>query len=136
VDHVIRRTALCWAVAVMALIAAGAGVSSLAGGMSDTSIGRMALAAGVLSAYTAAAGLVVTRRTERTRLRCLLWGGTVPILVGLLNAALVTPRAGLLAGLVSALPWLAGALLMVALGPFLPAIRLPSWARRPLHSRP
>jgi hypothetical protein len=117
-------------VGAVALLAAGAGVTSLAGGNFNTSMGRMALAAGALSVYTAAAALVATPRTERTRLRCLLWGGTVPILIGLINAALVAPQAGVLAGLVSALPWFAGALLVAAIGPWLPAFRVPGWARQ------
>lgn len=127
---VIELTVRAWVVAVLALVAAGAGMSSLAGGTSTTSPLRIGLAAGVLSAYAATAAVVVTSRMKRTRVRCLFWGGTIPVLVGLVNAALVIPRAGLLPGAISALPWLTGALLAWIVGPWLPTLRLPTWGRR------
>jgi hypothetical protein len=118
-------TLRAWGLAVLALLAASAGMSVLTASSSSTSVVRMDIAAAVLSIYAAAIGLVLTERAARTRLRCLLWGGTVPALVGLGTAALVAATAGAVAGLMALLPWLTGALAAWGLGPYLPELRLP-----------
>jgi len=119
----IKTTVRAWVVSAFALAAAGLGVAALAAGSPVTSLGRMALAAGVLAAYTAAVGIMVTSRAARSRRRCLLWGAAVPTAVGLLNAIWVTMAAGISQGLLSALPWLGGALLVSMFGPLLPELR-------------
>jgi hypothetical protein len=121
----IWTTVRAWGLAVLALLAASAGMSVLTASSSSTSLVRMDIAAAVLSIYAAAIGLLLTERAERTRLRCLLWGGTVPVLVGLGTAALVVATAGAVAGLLALLPWLTGALAAWGLGPYLPELRLP-----------
>jgi hypothetical protein len=121
----IWTTVRAWGLAVLALLAASAGMSVLTASSSSTSLVRMDIAAAVLSIYAAAIGLLLTERAERTRLRCLLWGGTVPVLVGLGTAALVVATAGAVAGLLAFLPWLTGALAAWGLGPYLPELRLP-----------
>ena len=126
----IRLTLLAWLVSGSALALACVGVATVTAGSPVTSLARMALAAAVLAAYTAAVGILVTRRNSRTRRRCLMWGAAVPAAVGLITAAAVTTAAGIGPGLLSALPWLGGALLVAALGPRLPELRLPAWARR------
>jgi hypothetical protein len=126
----ITLTLRAWVVSAIALAAAAAGLAALSAGSPVTSLARMALAAGVLAAYAAVVGIVVTRRSSRSRRRCLIWGSTVPTAVGLINGALVTAAAGIELGLLSALPWLAGAVLVSALGPLLPELRLPAWMRR------
>lgn len=126
----IKQTARAWGLAVLALFAAAAGMVSLIAGNSVVSTPRMAAAAGVLAAYAAAVAVVVTDRAERTRLRCLVWGATVPALVGVANAALVVATAGVGRALLTAVPWLVGSLLVSAFGPALPGIRLPAWLRR------
>jgi hypothetical protein len=118
-------TLRAWGLAVLSLVAAGAGMSVLTASSSTTSPVRMDIAAAVLSAYTAAIGLLLTERAERTRLRCLLWGGTVPVLVGVGTAALVVAIAGPGAGMLALLPWLTGALAAWGLGPYVPELRLP-----------
>jgi hypothetical protein len=127
---VIWATLRAWGLSGLALLAASAGMSVLTASSSSTSLVRMDIAAAVLSTYAAAIGLLLTKRAERTRLRCLLWGGTVPVLVGLGTAALVVAIAGAGAGLLALLPWLAGALAAWGLGPYLPELRLP---RLPHH---
>jgi hypothetical protein len=122
---VIWTTLRAWGLAVLALLAASAGMSVLTASSSSTSLVRMDIAAAVLSIYAAAIGLLLTERAARTRLRCLLWGGTVPVLVGLGTAALVAATAGAVAGLLALLPWLTGALAAWGLGPYLPELRLP-----------
>jgi len=101
-------------------------MSTLAAGNVTTSMGRMAFAAAVLSTYASLAALIFTPRDLRSRLRCLLWGG-VPLVVGAGNAVLVAGPLGAVAGLLSALPWLAGPLLAYALGLALPQLRRPRW---------
>jgi hypothetical protein len=122
---VIWTTLRAWGLSVLALLAASAGMSVLTASSSSTSPVRMDIAAAVLSIYAAAIGLLLTERVERTRLRCLLWGGTVPVLVGVGTAALVVATAGAGAGLLALLPWLAGALAAWGLGLYLPELRLP-----------
>ena len=120
-----------WLTAIVALGLAGAGVTSLAAGSAVTSLTRMAVAAGVLAAYTAAVGLLVTPRAERTWRRCLWWGGLVPSVVAMLTAALVAVESGAGQGLLLALPWLLGALPVCLAGRWLPALpRLPRLRRR------
>jgi hypothetical protein len=126
----IRLTVRAWVVSAVALAAAGAGVAAIAAGSPVRSLARMALAAAVLAAYTAAVGIVVTRRSSRSRRRCLIWGAAIPTGVGLINAAQVTALAGIGTGMLSALPWLGGALLVSAFGPLLPELRLPVRLRR------
>jgi hypothetical protein len=129
---VIWTTLKAWGLAVLALLAASAGMSVLTASSSSTSLVRMDIAAAVLSTFAAAIGLLLTERAERTRLRCLLWGGTVPVLVGVGTAALVVATAGVGAGLLALLPWLTGALAAWGLGPYLPQLRLPRlrWTNR------
>jgi hypothetical protein len=126
---VIWTTLKAWGLAVLALLAASAGMSVLTASSSSTSLVRMDIAAAVLSTYAAAIGLLLTERAERTRLRCLLWGGTVPVLVGVGTAALVVATAGVGASLLALLPWLTGALAAWGLGPYLPELRLPRLLR-------
>jgi hypothetical protein len=126
---VIWTTLKAWGLAVLALLAASAGMSALTASSSSTSLVRMDIAAAVLSTYAAAIGLLLTERAERTRLRCLLWGGTVPVMVGVSTAALVVATAGVGAGLLALLPWLTGALAAWGLGPYLPELRLPRLLR-------
>ena len=125
----IWTTLKAWGLAVLALLAASAGMSVLTASSSSTSLVRMDIAAAVLSTFAAAIGLLLTERAERTRLRCLLWGGTVPVLVGVGTAALVVATAGVGAGLLALLPWLTGALAAWGLGPYLPELRLPRLLR-------
>jgi len=109
----------------LSLVAAGAGMSALTASSSTTSLVRMDVAAAVLSTYAAVIGLLLTKRAERTRMRCLLWGGTVPVLVGVGTAVLVVAIAGAGAGVLALLPWLTGALAAWGLGPYVPDLRLP-----------
>lgn len=120
-----------WLVALVGLALAGAGVTSLAAGSTVTSLTRMAIAAAVLSAYTALVALIVTPRAERTARRCLWWGGLVPGMVAIATAVLVAASSGLLRGLLYASPWLLGALVVCLAGPWLPALPpLPRLRRR------
>lgn len=119
-----------WSVSLLALAAASAGMAALATGTTVTSAGRMSFAAAVLSSYCSFAGLLVTRRDDRTRRRCLIWGGLVPFLVGLGTAAYVIGPAGPGAAVLAGLPWLAGPVLCVTLGPAVPELRRPRWLRR------
>ncbi len=131
------RTALrAWAFAVLALIAASAGMAALTASNSTTSLVRMAVAAAVLSGYTGAIAVLTTQRSARTRIRCLLWGGTVPLLVGIGTGLLVGASAGGAAGLWAALPWLTGVLVCGLFGPWLPSLRLPRVRRRAAVVRP
>lgn len=125
----IFQLARAWAVAAVGLLVATAGMTSLAISGSVTSATRMAVAAGILSGYTAVVGIVTTRRPNRTRLWCLLFGGVVPLVVGLVNLVLVSRTVGTAAGAFSALPWLVGPLLAYAVGPLLPALRFPAFRR-------
>ncbi|GAA1825235.1 hypothetical protein GCM10009714_03660 [Microlunatus capsulatus] len=105
------------------LLSAGTAVSALAAGGGELTPLRAALAAAVLAVGVGAVSVVVTDRGTRTRLRCLLWGGLVPLLAGAGTAALVGPVAGPAAAAAGALPWLAG-LLPALVGPALPQLRL------------
>lgn len=127
---VTKQTVRAWLFAVVALFVAAAGMVSLIAGNSVVSTTRMGAAAGVLAAYTAAVAIVFTDRAERTRLRCLVWGATVPVLVGVVNALLVLSAAGAGRALVTVLPWLVGSVLVSVFGPSLPGVRLPAFLRR------
>ena len=107
-----------WGFSVVALLVACAGLATLTSSSSSTSLVRLAVAASVLSVYAAAAALLMTRRSERTRFRCLVWGGTVPIAVGIATALLAGSAGGFGSGLFALLPWLAGVLAAVLLGPW------------------
>jgi len=120
-----------WLTAVVAVALAGAGVTSLAAGSAVTSLTRMAVAAGVLGAYTAAVALLVTPRSERTWRRCLWWGGLVPVLIAVVTVVLVGGQSGLASGVVFGLPWLLGAVPVCLAGRWLPALPpLPRLRRR------
>jgi hypothetical protein len=116
--------------AAVGLVIATAGMSSIASGASPTSPLRISVAAGILSVYASLVAIMVTDRGLRTRPSCLLWGGLVPLLVGVANVVLVALSSGLVTGLISGVPWLAGPLLVTAVGPRLPAVRRPAWLRR------
>jgi hypothetical protein len=125
------RTALrAWGFSLVALLVACAGLASFTASSSSTSLGRLAVAAAALSVFTAAVALIMTRQSERTRLRCLIWGGTVPLAVGIATALLAGSAGGLVAGLLALLPWLAGVVAAVVLGPWFPTLRLPALRRR------
>lgn len=120
-------TLRAWLVAVAGLLLAGAGVTSLAAGSAVTSFTRMAIAAGVLAAYTAAVALIVTPRTHRTMLRCLVWGGAVPAAVAVVTVALVADQTSIGQGAAAGSVWLLGALPVCLAGRWLPD---PPWRRR------
>ena len=119
-----------WGFSLVALLVACAGLASFTASSSSTSLGRLAVAAAALSVFTAAVALIMTRQSERTRLRCLIWGGTVPLAVGIATALLAGSAGGLVAGLLALLPWLTGVVAAVVLGPWLPTLRLPALRRR------
>ena len=119
-----------WGFSVVALLVACAGLATLTSSSASTSLVRLAVAASVLSVYAAMAALLMTKRSERTRLRCLVWGGTVPLAVGIATALLAGSAGGFGSGLLAVLPWLAGVLAAVLLGPWLPTLRLPALRRR------
>ena len=120
-----------WLTAVVAVALAGAGVTSLAAGSAVTSLTRMAVAAGVLGAYTAAVALLVTPRSERTWRRCLWWGGLVPVVIAVVTVVLVGGQSGWARGPVFGLPWLLGAVPVCLAGRWLPALPpLPRLRRR------
>lgn len=118
-----------WLAATAALALGGAGLTSLAAGSTVTSLTRMAVAAMILSAYTALVALVVTPRADRTWTRCLWWGGLVPGVIAITTAILVASRSDLGHGIVYGLPWVLGALIVCLLGTRLPAVPLPRWRR-------
>ncbi len=124
------RTALrAWGLSVLALVTAGAGMAVLTASSSTTSLVRMGIAAAVLSVYAAAIGLLTTLRGDRTRWRCLLWGGAIPAVVGMVTGIVVAGAAGAAAGALAAVPWLVGTLVAWGAGPYLPGFRLPSMRR-------
>ena len=120
-----------WGFSLVALLVACAGLATLTASSSSTSLVRLAVAASVLSVFAATVALLMTQRSERTRFRCLVCGGAVPIAVGIATALLAGSAGGFGSGLFALLPWLAGALVAVLLGPWLPTLRLPTlWRRR------
>jgi hypothetical protein len=118
-----------WGFAVVALLVACAGLASLTASSTSTSLLRLGIAAAVLSVFAATVALLMTRRSERTRLRCLVWGGAVPLAVGIASAALAGSAGGFGYGVLALLPWLAGVVAAVLLGRWLPALRLPTLRR-------
>jgi len=125
-----RPALRAWGFSIVALIVACAGLATLTASSSSTSLIRLGVAAAVLSVYAATMALLMTRRSERTRLRSLVWGGAVPLAVGIATALLAGAAGGFASGLLALLPWLAGVLAAVLLGPWLPTLRLPSLRRR------
>ena len=119
-----------WGFSVMALVAACAGLASVSSGAADTSTVRLSVAAAVLSIFAALVALLITPQEERTRLRSLLWGGLVPLLVGVATALVAGSSGGTVLGLLALLPWLAGVVVAGLLGPVLPSVRLPLLRRR------
>jgi hypothetical protein len=119
-----------WGFSLVALLAACAGLAAVSSSASGTSMVRLSIAAAVLSVFAALVALLITPRDERTRLRSLLWGGLVPLLVGVGTGLLAGSAGGLVPGLLALLPWLAGVLAAGLLGPVLPAVRLPLLGRR------
>ena len=119
-----------WGFSLLALLVACAGLATLTASSSSTSLVRLAVAASVLSVYAATAALLMTQRSERTRFRCLVWGGAVPLAVGIATALLAGSAGGFGSGLFALLPWLAGVLAAVLLGPWLPTLRLPTLRRQ------
>jgi hypothetical protein len=125
------RTALrAWGFSILALVVACAGLATLTASSSSTSLVRLGVAASVLSVYAATMALLMTKRAERTRFRCLIWGGTVPLAVGVATALLAGTAGGPGSGMLALLPWLSGVLAAVLLGPWLPTLRLPTLRRR------
>ena len=124
------RAARAWVVAALGLLVAAAGLRSLLVAGSVSSLTRSGIAAAVLSAYVAVLGIITTRRSDRTRLTCLLYGGVVPGVLAGATLAVVWSRAGVVPGTVAAVPWLTGPLLVWAVGRRLPALRWPRWRRR------
>lgn len=122
----IKNSLWAWTVSTAALLAAGKAVSTVIAESGTTSLTRMAVAAGVLSLSTSIVGAAATPRDERTRLRGLLWAGLVPLLVGMINMAMVLPGHGIATATFSLLPWLAGPLLILIAAPALPALLHPS----------
>ena len=119
-----------WGFSLLALLVACAGLAALTASSSSTSLVRLAVAASVLSVYAATAALLMTNQSERTRLRCLIWGGAVPLAVGIVTALLAGSAGGFGSGLFALLPWMAGMLAAVLLGPWLPTLHLPRLRRR------
>ena len=72
-----------WGFSLVALLAACAGLAAVSASASSTSTVRLSIAAAVLSVFAALVALLITPRDERTRLRSLLWGGLVPLVVGI-----------------------------------------------------
>jgi hypothetical protein len=125
------RTALrAWGFSAAALFVACAGLATLTASSSSTSLVRLSFAASVLSIFAATVALLMTHRSERTRLRCLIWGGSVPVGIGIATGLLAGSAGGFASGLLALLPWLAGVPAAVLLGPWLPSLQLPALRRR------
>ena len=130
------RTALrAWGFSVAALLAACAGLATITASTWSTSLLRLGLAASVLSVFTAAVALLMTKRSERTRLSSLAWGGAVPFAVGIGTALLAGSAGGFGYGILALLPWLLGLPAAVLLGRWLPTLALPALRRRPPTER-
>ena len=132
------RTALrAWGFSAAALLAACAGLATITASTSSTSLVRLGLAASVLSVFAAAVALLMTNRSERTRLRSLVWGGAVPLAVGIGTALVAGSAGGFGYGILALLPWLVGLPAAVLLGRWLPTLPLPTLRRRaptdPVH---
>lgn len=131
----IRNLLLGWAGGLGSLIIAGAGMSATLSGSATTDPVRLSFAAMVLGCYAALVGVIVTERADRTRLRCVLWGGGVPIMVGWLTTIVVTVDAGVSSGLLAGSPWLVGPLLVILIGRRLPGFHPYRWIRDRLDRR-
>jgi hypothetical protein len=127
---VIRIGLRAWGFSLVALLAACAGLAAVSASASSTSTVRLSIAAAVLSVFAALVALLITPRDERTRLRSLVWGGLVPLVVGIGTGLLAGSAGGIATGLLALLPWLAGVLVAGLLGPLLPSVRLPLLQRR------
>ena len=127
----IRAALRAWGFSVAALLAACAGLATITASTSSTSLVRLGLAASVLSVFTAAVALLMTKRSERTRLRSLVWGGAVPFAVGIGTALLAGSAGGFGYGILALLPWLVGLPAAVLLGRWLPTLPLPALRRHP-----
>ena len=119
-----------WGFAVVALLVACAGLATLTASSTSTSLLRLGVAAAVLSVFATTVALLMTRRSERSPLRCLVWGGAVPLAVGIATAALAGSAGGFGDGILALLPWLVGVLAALLLGPWVPTLRLPKLRRR------
>ena len=119
-----------WGFSLVALLVACAGLAAVSASASSMSTVRLSIAAAVLSVFAALVALLITPRDERTRLRSLLWGGLVPLVVGSGRACWPGRPAGSYAGVLALLPWLVGVLAAGLLGPVLPSVRLPLLRRR------
>lgn len=127
------RTALrAWGLSLAALLAAGAGLSAVSASASGTTLLRLSIAAAVLSVFAALVALLTTERDDRTWWRCLIWGGAVPLAVGLATGGLAaTAEGSLAAGALALAPWLAGVLAAAGLGRWLPTLGIAvPWRRR------
>lgn len=131
----IKNLLIGWAAALLALIIAGAGMSATLSGSATTDPIRLSFAAIVLSCYAALVGVVVTERADRTRLRCLIWGGGIPILVAWLTTIVVMIDAGPATGIIAGAPWLVGPLLVALIGRRLPGFHPYRWVRERLDRR-
>lgn len=131
----IRVALRAWGFSLVVLIAACAGLAAVSSSASGTSTVRLSIAAAVLSVFAALIALLVTPRDERTRRRSLLWGGLVPLVVGLGTALLAGSAGGAVTGLLALLPWLSGVLVAGLVGPVLPSVRLPRLGRRDAANR-
>ena len=126
----IRIALRAWGFSLVALLAACAGLAAVSSGAAGTSAVRLSVAATVLSIFAALVALLITPREERTRLRSLLWGGLLPLVVGIATGLLAGASGGTGSGLLALLPWLAGVLLAGLVGPMLPSVRLPLLRQR------
>ncbi len=131
----IRNLLLGWGAGLGSLIIAGAGMSATLSGSATTDPLRLSFAAVVLGGYAALVGVIVTERTDRTWLRCLVWGGGVPIMIGWLTTIVVTVDAGIAPGLLAGVPWLAGPALVALIGRRLPGFHPYRWIRSRLDGR-
>ena len=131
----IRIALRAWGFSLVALVAACAGLAAVSSGAGGTSAVRLSVAAAVLSIFAALVALLITPRDERTRLRSLLWGGLLPLVVGIVTGLLAGSSGGAVSGLLALLPWLAGVLVAGLAGPMLPSVRLPLLRQRDAADR-
>ncbi|QDP96624.1 hypothetical protein FOE78_12510 [Microlunatus elymi] len=121
----------CWpfVVGLLGVIIAGAGLDrALAGGSAASA--QFGIAAAVLSVYTTAICLLATDRDDRTLPATLVWGGALPIVIGLATVLIVIMNTHAVSALLTGLPWLLGPLLSVPLSRVLPDfLRYPPWRR-------
>lgn len=120
----IATTLRAWLTSLVILLVAAGGLFAVSATSTTTSLPRMAVAAGVLSALAAVAGLVVTPPEQRLARHRVLWGGAVPLACGLGTAVVVGLDAGGVPGIVAGLPWLLGAALAGLVGGRLPDLRV------------